>query len=600
MHWISRAGISKTSKVVVNGAGAAAIACIELIKAMGLPHESAILCDTSGVIYQGREDRMNQWKSAHAAPTKARTLAEAIEGADVFLGLSVKDAVTKDMAASMADRPILFAMANPDPEIHPDDIKEVAADAIIATGRSDFPNQVNNVLGFPYIFRGALDVRATTINEEMKIAAANAIAELARRDVPDEVAAAYGLSKLQYGPDYIMPTPFDQRLIEFVPPAVAKAAMDTGVARKPIAVMESYRRELAQRLDPTAASLQAIYASVRDNKRRVVFAEGEDEKAIRAALNFRNAGLGTPILVAREDVVKAKMAEMGLSGIDGVEINNARISDKREDYAEFLYQRLQRKGSLYRDCQRWANQNRNIFSACMVAKGEADAMVTGLTRGFSTCFEDIRKVFDPQPGHRMFGLTLFVERDRTLFLADTSLHEVPTPEMLADIAVQSAAKARQLGHEPRVAFLSFSNFGNLMRGRAERIRDAVKVMQQRRDVNFEFDGEMTADMALQPELRERIYPFSKLTGAANVLIMPGLHAAHIASRLLQQTGNGSNFGPILIGLSNPVQIVQMRATVSDVMNAAALVAHESIRVEHEVEKAKARARPLPAYVQGGH
>ncbi len=589
----------KEAKLVINGAGSASIACVELIKAMGMPPENAILCDTKGVIYQGRQEGMNQWKSAHAVPTKARTLEEAMEGADIFLGCSVKDAVTKDMVRSMADKPIVFALANPDPEIYPDDVKEVASGAIIATGRSDFPNQVNNVLGFPYIFRGALDARATTINDEMKIAAAQAIAALARQDVPDEVNAAYGADRLQYGPDYIMPAPFDPRLIEAVPTAVAQAAMDSGVARKPIGTMDSYRRELAQRLDPTASSLQAIFAAVREDRRRVIFAEGEDERAIRAALNFRNAGLGTPILIARDEVVKTKMSEMGLSGIDGIEIHNARLSDKREQYTEFLYGRLQRQGSLYRDCARWVNRNRNVFSACMVAAGEADAMVTGLTRGFGTTFSDISKVFDPQPGHQVFGLTLFVDRNRTLFVSDTSLHVEPTPEMLVDIAIQSAAKARQMGHEPRVAFLSFSNFGNPMRSRVDRIREAVALMNERRGVDFEFDGEMTADMALQPELRERFYPFCKLTGPANVLVMPGLHSAHITSRLLQQMGRGSNIGPILMGLSKSVEILQLRSTVSDVLNAAALAAHEAIRVEHQEAKNKTKGLPRAAAMFGG-
>ena len=588
----------KTSHVVVNGAGSAAIACVELLKALGLPQENAILCDTKGVIHHGREEGMNQWKSAHAHPTEARSLAEALEGADVFLGLSIKDAVDEEMIASMADQPIVFAMANPDPEIAPDRVRAAAPNAIIATGRSDYPNQVNNVLGFPYIFRGALDVRASTINDEMKIAAAQAIAALAREDVPDEVAAAYGADKLRYGPDYIMPAPFDPRLIEFIPPAVAQAAMDSGVARRPIPIMESYRRELAQRLDPTAASLQAIFATVRDQKRRVIFAEGEEEKAIRAAYSFRQAGLGTPILVAREEVVKARIAELGLSDPDGIEIHNARLSEHREAYTEFLYARLQRQGHLYRDCARWVNQNRNIFSACMVARGDADAMVTGLTRGFGTCFDDIRHVFDPVPGHRIFGLTLFVERDRTLFVADTSLHEQPTSEMLADIAIQSAAKARQMGHEPRVAFLSFSNFGNPKRPQVDRIREAVAIMEERRDVDFEFDGEMTADMALEPELRERFYPFCKLTGPANVLIMPGLQSAHITSRLLQQMGRGSNFGPILLGLPKPVEIIQMRATVTDLLNAAALAAHEAIRMESETARSKTHARPRAVHVLG--
>ena len=584
----------KDIKVVVNGAGAASIACVELMKAMGLPHGNAVLCDTKGVIYQGREAGMNQWKSAHAAATKARTLAEAIDGADVFLGLSVKDAVTGKMVASMADKPIIFAMANPDPEILPEDVLAERPDAIIATGRSDYPNQVNNVLGFPYIFRGALDVRASTINEDMKIAAAEAIASLAREDVPDELDAAYAGTRLRYGPNYIIPVPFDTRLIQTVPPAVAKAAMDSGVAAKPIPVMDAYKRRLAQRLDPTAASVQSIYDAVRASPRRVIFAEGEDDKAIRAAVAFRNAGLGTPVLLGREEVLHVKIQQLGLHGADGLEIHNARLSEHRPRYTDFLYDRLQRKGSMLRDCQRMVNQNRNIFAACMVACGEADAMVTGLTRGFYTCFADISRVFDAKPGEQVFGLTIVIARRRTLFIADTNVHELPSPAVTADIAVQTAAKARQMGHEPRVAFLSFSNFGNPMREKAGRVRDTVAALDARGDVDFEYDGEMTADMALDPVLRERFYPFCRLSGAANVLIMPGLHSAHIVSRLVQQIGAGTTIGPILMGLSSPVEIIQMRASVNDLVNAAALAAHESIRLSAELDRGAAEATSAAA------
>ena len=567
----------KNARMVVNGAGSAAIACVELIKAMGLPHDQVTLCDSRGVIYTGREEGMNQWKSAHAIETPARTLEEAMAGADVFLGLSIKGAVTAEMVRSMADQPIIFAMANPDPEISPEEVEAVRDDAIMATGRSDYPNQVNNVLGFPYIFRGALDVRASTINEEMKIAAARALAELAREDVPDEVGAAYN-KRLQYGPEYILPAPFDPRLIEYISPAVAQAAIDTGVARQPIVEMDAYRRELAQRLDPTAGSIQGIFATVRQNPRRVIFAEGEDEKAIRAAVAFRSAGLGTPVLIGRQDAVEEQIRSMGLTGGDGLEIHNAALSDKRQDYTEFMYARLQRHGALYRDCQRMVNQNRNVFGACMVALGEADTLVTGLTRGFYTCFRDVSRVIDPVPGEPVFGLTINVTRARTMFIADTSVHERPTSDELVAIARQAAAKARQMGHEPRVAFLSYSNFGNPPVQSPERVREAIRLLDAASDVDFEYEGELTADMALDPELRARFYPFARLTGSANVLIMPGLHSAHIASRLLQQIGVGTIIGPILIGLEKPVEIVQMRSTVNDVLNAAAVAAHESIRL----------------------
>ncbi|MBM3560427.1 MAG: NADP-dependent malic enzyme [Alphaproteobacteria bacterium] len=575
-------------RVVINGAGASAIACTELLKARGLPHDSAIMCDSKGVIYQGRTEGMNQWKSAHAVDTKLRTLEQAMEGADVFFGLSVKSAVTQAMVKSMAASPIIFAMANPDPEITLEDAKAVRKDAIIATGRSDYPNQVNNVLGFPYIFRGALDVRASTINEEMKIAAAEALAALAREDVPDEVGAAYN-KHLQFGPEYILPVPFDPRLIEAVPAAVAKAAMDSGVARKPIGIMDGYRRELARRLDPTVASLQAITATVRENPRRVVFAEGEEDRSIRAALAFRSQGLGTPVLVGRAEVVEEKIRALGLRPGSDLEIQNAALSTRRQEYTDFLYARLQRKGMLYRDCQRLVNQNRNVFAACMVANGEADAMVTGLTRHFYTCFRDVARVVDPMPGETVCGVTIAVARGRTLFLADTSVHERPTPKEMACIAREAADKARQLGHEPRVAFLSYSNFGNPPIDNAERARDAVRLLDAAGDADFEYDGEMTADMALDPRLRERFYPFARLTGPANVLVMPGLHSAHIVSRLLQQVGVGTIIGPMLVGLAKPVQVVQMRATVNDLLNAAAMAGHESIRLEAQAASSQQRA-----------
>ncbi len=558
---------------VINGAGAAGIACAELIKAMGVPHDKVILCDTRGVIYTGREDGMNQWKSAHAVDTEARTLAEALEGADVFVGLSVAGALTRDMVRSMADKPIIFAMANPDPEITPEEVNEVRQDAIIATGRSDYPNQVNNVLGFPYIFRGALDVRASTINIEMKIAAAQALAALAREDVPDEVGRAYAGRRLRYGPDYIIPAPFDPRLIVAVPKAVAKAAMDSGVARQPIDDLQAYERELAARLDPTAASLQSILDRVRETPRHVVFAEGEEETTIRAAHAFHNAGYGAPILVGREDAIRRTMEQIGIPD-NFAQIQNAERSQSSARYIDYLYGRLQRKGKVLRDCQRMVNQNRNVFAACMVAQGDADAMVTGLTRSFGVAFDDISRVIDPKPGRRVFGMSVMVLEGRSLFVADTSVHELPTPEQLADIAVQTAAQARAMGHEPRVALLSFSNFGNPMREKAARIREAVKVLDSR-DVDFEYDGEMQANVALDYELMRQLYPFCRLTGPANVLIMPALHTANISAKLVQNAGVGTVIGPILLGLSKPAQIVQQGATVSDVVTLAAIAAHES-------------------------
>ncbi len=558
-------------KVVVNGAGAAAIACVELIKSMGLPHENCILVDTKGVIYQGRTEGMNQWKSAHATTTKARGLDEAMQGADIFIGLSVKGAVTPEMVKSMAAKPIIFAMANPDPEITPEEVHAIRKDAIVATGRSDYPNQVNNVLGFPYIFRGALDVRASTINDQMKVAAAQALADLAREDVPDEVDAAYAGQRLRYGPEYIIPVPFDPRLISTVPAAVAKAAMESGVARRPILDMDAYCAELSARLDPTAASLNLIFERVRHNPRRVVFAEGEEEKVIRAAVAFHNAGYGTPILVGREERILAAMTAAGLGEPDGVEIINARLSGRNEHYAEALYRRQQRRGALFRDCLRMVNQDRNVFAASMVAEGDADGMVTGVTRSFATNLEEIRRVLDPKPDCILFGLSIVIARGRTVLLADTAVHELPSAQEMAGIAIQAAAVARRHGHEPRVALLSFSNFGNPTWEKMERIREAVHELD-RRKVDFEYDGEMQPNVALDFEQMRQLYPFCRLSGPANVLLMPALHSAAISAKLLQQLGGGTVIGPVLSGLSHSAQIVQTGATVSEIVTAAALAA----------------------------
>ena len=568
--------IAKT-RMVVNGAGAAAIACVELIKAMGMPHDNVVMCDSRGVIYQGREDGMNQWKSAHAAKTKARTLIEAMDGSDVFFGLSRKDCVTSKMVAGMADKPIVFAMANPDPEITPEKARKACPDVIIATGRSDYPNQVNNVLGFPYIFRGALDVRASTINDAMKIAASEALASLAREDVPEEVEAAYGGQRMRYGPDYIIPVPFDPRLVVAVPEAVAKAAIDSGVAQRPIADMTTYRQQLSARLDVTASSLHMIFEQVRSSPQRVVFAEGEDERVIRAAIGFRNAGYGTPVLIGREERIAKTMTAIGLGQIEGIEIHNARLSSENPKYTEFLYDRLQREGMLHRDCQRLVNQDRNVFAACMVASGDADALVTGVTRTFSVAYEEIMRVIDPSPGQRVIGLQVIVLRGRTVFIGDARVNENPDRETLAGIATQAALKAREMGHEPRIAFLSDSNFGNPPRPANATIRAAIRILDEQK-VDFEYDGDMAADTALDYALMQRLYPFSRLTGPANVLVMPGLHSANISAKLLQEMAGGTAIGPILLGLSKPAQVVQMGATINDIITLAALAAYDAIVV----------------------
>ena len=563
------------TRIVVNGAGAAAIACVELIKAMGVAHDNVVMCDSRGAIYQGREAGMNQWKSAHAANTKARTLAEAMDGADVFFGLSRKDCVTTTMVAGMAAKPIVFAMANPDPEISPEDAHKACSDVIIATGRSDYPNQVNNVLGFPYIFRGALDVRACTINDAMKIAASEALAELAREEVPEEVEAAYGGQRMRYGPNYIIPVPFDPRLVVAVPAAVAKAAVDSGVAQKPITDMSAYKQKLSARMDVTASMLHLIFEQVRSNPQRVVFAEGEDERVIRAAIGFRNAGYGTPVLIGREERIAEAMAAIGLGEISGIEFHNARLSSENPRYTAFLYDRAQRQGMLHRDCQRLVNQDRNVFGACMVACGDADALVTGATRTFSAAYGSIVRVIDPIPGQRVVGLQVIVLRGRTVFIGDARVNEEPDSETIAGIAMQAAAKAREMGHEPRVAFLSDSNFGNPPRPGNATIREAIKILDEQK-VDFEYDGDMAADTALDYDLMQRLYPFSRLTGPANVLVMPGLHSANISAKLLQEMAGGTAIGPILIGLSKPVQVVQMGATISDIITLAALAACDAV------------------------
>jgi malate dehydrogenase (oxaloacetate-decarboxylating)(NADP+) len=560
----------KETKLVCNGAGAAGIACLELLRAIGFRPENLILCDTKGVIYQGRTDGMNQWKSAYAVKTEKRTLEDAFKGADVAFGLSVKGAFTKEMIKSMADKPIIFAMANPDAEINPEEVAEVRDDAIMATGRSDYPNQVNNVLGFPFIFRGALDVRAKTINREMKIAAARALADLAREDVPDEVAAIYG-ARPKFGPDYIIPVPFDPRLIWYVPPAVAKAAMDTGVARKPIVDMDAYKHQLSARRDPIAGTLVQVYARVRRSPKRVVFAEGEEEQVIRAAVSFVQQGLGTALLVGREERVRQTAETAGIELGEEIEIHNARLSTRNSVYTNYLYERLQRRGYLLRDCQRLVNTDRNHFAACMVALGDADAMITGVTRNFSVALDDVRRVIDAKPGHRVIGLSMVIARGRTVLVADTAVTEMPDAEELAGIAVEAAGVARRLGYEPRLAMLAFSTFGHPKGERSERVIEAVRILDQKR-VDFEYDGEMAADVALNPELAAA-YPFSRLTGPANVLVMPAFHSASISTKMLQELGGATVIGPLLVGLDRPVQIVQLGAKDSQLVNMAALAAY---------------------------
>jgi malate dehydrogenase (oxaloacetate-decarboxylating)(NADP+) len=559
----------KDTRIVVNGAGAAAIACTELIKAVGVPHDNILMCDSKGVIYQGRTEGMNQWKSAHAVKTDRRSLADALDGADVFLGLSVKGAVTPDMVRSMADRPIIFAMANPDPEITPPEAKAVRSDVIVATGRSDYPNQVNNVLGFPFIFRGALDVRATAINDAMKIAAARALAELARQQVPEEVAAAYGGKTPRFGEDYIIPAPFDPRLMEIVPAAVAQAAMDSGVATRPILDMAGYRTSLRARMNPTTGVLTMAYENARAHPKRVVFAEAEEEVVLRAAIAFRDGGCGTPVLVGR-DSVRDQLAALGVEDPESFELHNSRNSPLVPQMVDMLYERLQRRGYLRRDCERIVNQDRNVFSSLLLKMGEADAVITGVTRGFGQTLSEVRRVIDPAPGMTPFGMHIVVGQHHTVFLADTTVNERPSAEEMADIAEASAAVARRMGQEPRVAFLSYSNFGNPRGTWLDPILEAVAILDAR-GVSFEYEGDMAPDVALNPRMAAA-YPFSRLSGPANVLVMPGLQAANISAKLLRELGGDSMIGPILIGMEKPVQVAPMVSTASELVTLAVLAA----------------------------
>jgi malate dehydrogenase (oxaloacetate-decarboxylating)(NADP+) len=555
-------------KVVVNGAGAAAIACTALIKAMGVRHTNVTMCDSKGVIYVGRAG-VDQFKSAHAIDTPKRTLEEAMEGADIFLGLSVQGAVTPEMVKKMAPQPIIFAMANPDPEITPPDAKAARPDCIVATGRSDYPNQVNNVLGFPFIFRGALDVRATAINEEMKIAAARAIAELAREPVPEEVAAAYGQNHT-FGLDYIIPAPFDPRLMEVVSSAVAKAAMESGVAQKPIEDFDAYRTELKARLNPTTGALTSVYQQVKENPKRVVFAEAENEVVLRAAIQYRDFGYGTPVLVGRTQAVHNLLTELGVGDPDSFEIHNSAVSPLVPEMVAYLYERLQRRGFLERDVRRMVNQDRNVFASLLVALGHGDAMISGMTRTFAQTIKEVRQVLDPKPGHLPFGIHMMIAKNYTVFLADTTVNERPNAAELAHIATETAAVDRRMGHEPRVAFLSYSTFGNPSGRWLDEIRGAVAILDEQKP-NFEYEGEMAPDAALNPKVMAS-YPFSRLSGPANVLIMPGLQSANISAKLLRELAGNAVIGPMLIGMERPVQIAAMTSIAPDILTLAVLAA----------------------------
>ena len=562
----------KDVKIVVNGAGASAIACTELFINSGVPNENVTMCDRKGVIYRGREG-VDQWKSKHAIDTKDRTLEQAIKGADVVLGLSAAGAITQDMIKSMAKNPIIFACANPEPEIRPEKVLEVRDDAIIATGRSDYPNQVNNLIGFPYIFRGALDVQAKTINEEMKVAAAQAIAKLAREDVPDEVVAAYGGDRPHYGKNYIIPSTFDPRLITTIPTAVAKAAMDSGVAQKPIKDFDTYIDELEARLDPSVGLMQGINSKIKKTKKRIVFAEGEDEESLKAAIAFKNYGLGEPILIANKEKLNESLKKIGLDENFNIEITNSSDAEKSEKYKNYLYKKLQRKGILEKECDKMVKSDRVTWGSCMVACGDADGMVAGNTRHFSATVDKLAQSVGSRENEILFGLCLYVSKGKTILIADTNVNEFPTSEELVEIAISSARVAEILGFDPKVALLSHSTFGQPETERTKRVRQAVEMLEKRK-VDFLFDGEMQPDVALNPKFQST-YPFSKIVGNANVLIMPSIHAAAVSTKMLKELGGGKVIGPLLIGLAQPIEVAPLRSSSSEILNLASIAAYSS-------------------------
>ncbi len=568
-------------KVVVNGAGASALACANLFKSIGIKTQNIIMLDRKGVIYKGR-DNIDQFKSAYANETKLRTLNDAIKGADVFLGLSAKNVLTQEMVKSMAKNPIIFACANPDPEIKPELVDEVRSDAIVATGRSDYPNQVNNLIGFPYIFRGALDVRAKEINEEMKIAAAKAIAALAREEVPDEVVNAYGGERPRYGKEYIIPSTFDPRLISRIPAAVAEAAMKSGVARKKISDLDAYKDQLTNRLDPSMSIMQGINAQIKKSPKTVVFAEGEDQNMLKAAVAYKNSRLGTPIVIGNEKRVKEQLKEIGLDENYKIKIVNSTDKEKRELYTKKLYGKLQRQGLLERDADRLIRNDRIIWGASMVDCGDADAMVTGNIRHYAASIESLKKVVEARPGETLFGLNMLITPKKTIFIADTQVNDFPSAEKLTKIAMSSVRVAKLFGFEPKVAFLSHSTFGKPKSRNTKHVVEAIQMLKNKK-VDFDFDGEMQPDVALNPKYKET-YPFSKIVGNANILIMPALHSAAISTKLMKTIGGAKTIGPLLIGLGLPIEIAPLRSSPNDILNLASVAAYSANVIDYKNKK----------------
>jgi malate dehydrogenase (oxaloacetate-decarboxylating)(NADP+) len=560
--------ISKV-KVVFNGAGASGIACAEHYILLGVRRENILLCDTKGVVFRGRTEGMNPHKERLAATSNARTLTDAMKGADIFVGVSTANCLTQEMVRSMADRPIVFALANPVPEIAYEEAKAARQDVIMATGRSDYPNQVNNVLGFPFIFRGALDVRARTINHEMEIAATKALAALAKEDVPDTVLRAYGLEHLQFGPEYIIPKPFDPRVLIWEPVAVAEAAMRSDVAQIRLN-LDEYREQLSQRLGRTYGVMQGVRHRAKSAAKNIVFSEGEHPKIIRAAYQLAEEHIANAILVGRPAVIKNKVAELGLDGFPSLIVDPA-ASNRLEQYAEEYYRLRQRRG-VTRTEAREQMLNPNFFSAMMVRVGDADGFLAGLTQHYAETIRPALQIIQTRQNvHRVAGVHLILTKQQAYFFADTIMNIDPSAEDLAEIALLAAEVAREFDFEPRIAMLSFSNFGSTKHPLTEKVRKAAELVKHARP-SLVVDGEMMADTALSLELLETEFPFANLKGGANVLVFPDLGSANIAYKLMMKIGGAEALGPILTGLRKPVHVLQRGATVDEIVNMAAIAA----------------------------
>ena len=564
-------------RVVFSGAGAAGIACAKLYERLGVRRENMMLVDTKGVVYRGRIEGMNKYKEYFANQTNARSLADAIKGADVFCGVSAKGVLSKEMVKSMADKPVVFAMANPDPEITYDDATSVRDDIIMATGRSDFPNQVNNVLGFPFIFRGTLDVRATSINDEMKIAASRALAKLAKEDVPDNVLKAYGKKRIEFGKEYIIPKPFDPRVLFWEATAVAKAAMDTGVAKKPIADFEKYRDELEARLGKSREVMRFYINKAKSEPKRIVFPEGEEDKILRAAQVLVDEGIAKPILLGAPDAVNQHIKDLGLD-LKDVEIIRPRKSPRFEEYVSALYNLRKRKGMTSASANQLLKNNYNVYGMMMVEMGDADGLISGLTEHYPETIRPALQIIGTRPGVRKIcGAYMMVFKNRTVFISDATVNIEPDAEDLADIALLTAEKALYMNVVPRVAMLSFSNFGSTQHPLTEKVRKAVEIIRKKAP-NLVVEGEMMADTALDPDIVSEVFPFSEIKGDANVLICPDLTSANIAYKVLAKLGGATAIGPMLLGIRKPVYLLVPGCDVNDIVNITAVAVSEAQRI----------------------